>query len=54
MSNLVDNIDSFIEQRLKTISKLRDLNSLDKDSLKNFSKLIFERNQMVENEVILG
>ena len=33
--NLVDNIDLFIDERLKNISNITDLNMLDKDSLKN-------------------
>ena len=35
--NLIENIDRFLEQRLKNISKITDLNMLDKDSLKNLS-----------------
>ena len=36
--NLIENIDRFLEQRLKNISKITDLNMLDKDSLKNLSQ----------------
>ena len=35
--NLIENIDLFLKQRLKNISKITDLNMLDKDSLKNLS-----------------
>ena len=35
--NLIENIDLFLKQRLTNISKITDLNMLDKDSLKNLS-----------------
>lgn len=33
--NLISNIDEFINSRLENISKLENLDALDKDSLKN-------------------
>jgi len=51
--SLLAALDRFIEWRVTMIGRIKDLNALDKDSLKHFSKLVHEFNALVATDVVI-